>query len=380
MVGEQVALTRYSLRSSILNHEQTRRPRAVTGRRNTRSFWDEKDYGFWDRPALGIDSEPIPWATRCFLRPLLPALKGKVVLDLGCGPGLLTPYLAAAADRVVAIDFSATAIAAARARCASIANVSFFEGDALEWTHDGKFDVITGRMFLHEVMHEDTPRFLDRLDALLASGGFLYLHENSYYNPIARFVRRRLVGKYGIPKHGSDEPRVGRLPGRPELVRRGGFLTYLSNYRQGAKADIPELIRRGGATTTSDIRTIVDDYLKTVLGSAGIGREFGNYVVWAYEGLGPIAMQRPDISSTSLPCDIPVELKNSAATRSVSQAMPRLSGGSSRCEMGETTPLAHTLKIVGTDIPAGVDAWIYAVRPGGTAAFLSPLATGQSKE
>jgi SAM-dependent methyltransferase len=177
----------------------------LTDRRNTRSFWDEKDYAAWADPVPGTALESLPPATRRFLRPLLPVLKGKTVLDLGCGPAFFTPFLAAAAERVVGLDFSATAISVARARCASLDNVSFFEGDVFEWPHEGTFDVIAGRFFLHEVMIEDTPRLLERLDALLAPGGFLYFHENSYFNPVARFVRRRLVGRLGVPKHGSSQ-------------------------------------------------------------------------------------------------------------------------------------------------------------------------------
>jgi ubiquinone/menaquinone biosynthesis C-methylase UbiE len=199
---------------------------------NTRSFWDKKDYRSCASDTPGTELETITPATREFLRPLLPALHDKTVLELGCGTGYLTPVLAATCRSVLALDFSENAIRAARARCSSTVNASFRAGDALDTALDRKFDVITGRFFLHEIMHRDTPRLLRRLDALLAEDGFVYFQENSYFNPIARFTRKHLVGHLGIPKFGSEnELPFDRI--RFEMYRR--CFRYCERYVDGVE-------------------------------------------------------------------------------------------------------------------------------------------------
>jgi hypothetical protein len=86
----------------------------------------------------------------------------------------------------------------------------------------------------------------------------------------------------------------------PNWYIAGGFLGYLSLYRTGAKADIAALIREGGNNfSISFIRTIINDYCqRTVTGWKGIGREYADYVNWAFVGSGKITIPvTPVISS-----------------------------------------------------------------------------------
>jgi SAM-dependent methyltransferase len=188
--------------------------------RSTRSFWDKKVFQPWEtRPWSEEDFDHVPWATFRFLNSLLPRLAGKAVLELGCGSGWLTPYLASACDQLVALDFSAPALEVAAVRCRRFSNVTFVQADILDFAWASRFDVVAGRMVLHEVMHGDVPRLLDQFDRLLAPCGFIYFHENSYFNLLARVFRSQCVGRYGIPKHGSED----ELPfdaARFELYRR----------------------------------------------------------------------------------------------------------------------------------------------------------------
>ena len=209
--------------------------RSGSDQENTKSFWNQKNYRRREVAVSDSQDSSIQWSKRYFLRCLLPRLQGKTVLDLGCGPGVLTPYLAAACENVVGLDFSSNAIATARKRCAHLENVSFISGDVLDFSTDQKFDVITGSMFLHEVMHKSTPEFLDRLDSLMAEDSFLYFHENSYFNVFGRFVRRHLVGKYGIPKHGSEN----ELPfDEPRFALYSEFFRYCERYVEGVELAI----------------------------------------------------------------------------------------------------------------------------------------------
>jgi SAM-dependent methyltransferase len=132
----------------------------------------------------------------------------------------------------VGLDFSESAIRVARERCVSIPNATFVAGDVLETDLGRRFDAIVGRLFLHEVMHADTPRLLQRLDAMLKPGGFICFHENSYFNPFARFFRAHLVGRFGVPKHGSEH----ELPfdrARFEMYR--DHFRYCERYVEGVE-------------------------------------------------------------------------------------------------------------------------------------------------
>jgi len=77
-----------------------------------------------------------PWDhNRLYLGVLLRELPPRVgdALEVGCGAGELTARLAARAERVIAIDLSHEMLAAARARCAGLANVELVGADALEY-------------------------------------------------------------------------------------------------------------------------------------------------------------------------------------------------------------------------------------------------------
>jgi hypothetical protein len=75
----------------------------------------------------------------------------------------------------------------------------------------------------------------------------------------------------------------------PNWYTAGKFLCYMANYRNGTKMSIPEIIKEcGKATNVSYYRTIVDNYVKSNLGSAGIGDEFRDFVKCAYDAKGDL--------------------------------------------------------------------------------------------
>ncbi|MDQ2951538.1 MAG: class I SAM-dependent methyltransferase [Chloroflexota bacterium] len=106
------------------------------------------------RPSVGAFGKYLP-ATTSALRPAPlvelahwggPALvKGKRVLDLGCGDGRLALGVAPYAKSVVGVDPDAEMIADAteRARAAGLRNVRFVVGAGQELSFDdGSFDVV----------------------------------------------------------------------------------------------------------------------------------------------------------------------------------------------------------------------------------------------
>ena len=96
----------------------------------------------------------------------------------------------------------------------------------------------------------------------------------------------------------------------PNYYIAGGFLTYLTTYRDGPKLSIPKIIiETGKASNISYFRTILNDYLKNNLSSYGIGHEYRDYVKWAYEHKGPIKIKYiPPLSSSNNNYVVPVRL------------------------------------------------------------------------
>lgn len=96
----------------------------------------------------------------------------------------------------------------------------------------------------------------------------------------------------------------------PNFYIAGGFLTYLTTYRTGAKLSIPEIIiETGKATELSYFRTILNNHLKSKLSSYGIGHEYRDYIKWAHEHKGPINIEYiPPLSSTNDKYVVPIRL------------------------------------------------------------------------
>jgi ubiquinone/menaquinone biosynthesis C-methylase UbiE len=93
------------------------------------------------------------------------------ILDVACGPGIVTASIAAKARTVVAFDLTPEMLQQARERCtkAGFTNVSFEQGSAAALPFpDNSFDGVVTRLSIH---HFDTPRrVLDEMFRVLKPG------------------------------------------------------------------------------------------------------------------------------------------------------------------------------------------------------------------
>ena len=172
-------------------------PMAADAPPDMQSFWSDR-YRHLDHAGWGLDF---------FARMLAPAVRGKRVLELGCGAGHLTARLAPGVLSVTAVDFvpELLAIAESRVRQSGSRRVRFVEQDLLELDLNEQFDCICGVAILHEIPAESYPELFDRVKRHLRPGGFCVFQENSFFNPLYRFLRRRVVGRAGVRKVGSAD-------------------------------------------------------------------------------------------------------------------------------------------------------------------------------
>jgi SAM-dependent methyltransferase len=133
---------------------------------------------------------------------------GTRVLDLGCGQGDLTLALLGRGAEVTSLDLSPGMLEIARRRVELYAQgrSATFVAAAVERSAlpTGSFDAIVGRFILH---HIDLTTAASELSRLLAPGGKAIFLENSGANPVLNFARDHLVGRFGIPRYGTEDER-----------------------------------------------------------------------------------------------------------------------------------------------------------------------------
>ena len=112
------------------------------------------------------------------IKSLITSLKGKTVLDLGCGGGSFAKYcIENGATKVVAVDISKNMIEKALKEnshekinylCSPIEEVEF---------HNETFDIILSSLAIHYI--KDYPRLIDKIKKLLNAGGeFIFSTEH----------------------------------------------------------------------------------------------------------------------------------------------------------------------------------------------------------
>lgn len=139
------------------------------------------------------------------------------VLDIGCGSGLLLPWIADRVDEYVGVDFSAAFIRAANARRAALGvrNARFVCGpvDAVR----GPFTVAFALDVSEHIPDAEWGRVLRSVQHVLAPGGRLILH-----TPDAAFVVERLKA-WGVLRQFPEHVAVRTTAHNVRLVAEAGF-------------------------------------------------------------------------------------------------------------------------------------------------------------
>lgn len=146
----------------------------------------------------------------------------------------------------------------------------------------------------------------------------------------------------------------------PNYYIAGGFLTYLTTYRDGPKLSIPKIIIESGkATNVSYFRTILHNYLKSNLSSYGIGQEYRDYIKWAYEHKGPIKITyTPPLKSNNEKYVVPVRLTETNPSWNGSVTVPYLAARMVKINCPESQG-ASSYKIVLNSTDTQLQHYVY---------------------
>jgi ubiquinone/menaquinone biosynthesis C-methylase UbiE len=168
-------------------------------------FWDKWADQFTDDQLREVGLNETNAENLCRVK-LLGDVKGKRVLDVGCGTGVWSAILANRGAEVWGIDISPACVRVTLRRAGLQGVEKQVHAEVMsaeEMTfEDGFFDVVHGQDIIH---HLDAEKFGKEIARVLKPGGVAVFKENCANNPFLMFARNHICGRWGIPRWSSDD-------------------------------------------------------------------------------------------------------------------------------------------------------------------------------
>ncbi|GAA2902985.1 ubiquinone biosynthesis O-methyltransferase [Actinoplanes cyaneus] len=222
--------------------------------------------GEWWRPGGGF--ELLHWlaAARAELIPR-PGTPGQVLLDAGCGGGLLAPHVTALGYRHVGVDLRPPGLALAADR-----GVTPLAGDVAALPlADGSADVVVAGEILEHVT--DLSGTVAELCRVLRPGGRVVL-DTLNDTALSRLITVTLGERFGVVPTGLHDPALFVSPARlrAEFARHGVPLAV-----RGIRPSLPGLVRWLALRRDPDERPLgrVVPTFSTAVLYQGVGRKSG---------------------------------------------------------------------------------------------------------
>jgi 2-polyprenyl-3-methyl-5-hydroxy-6-metoxy-1,4-benzoquinol methylase len=146
-------------------------------------------------------------------------VRGKTILEIGCGPGAASMYFAQHGASVIGVDVSQRAIDSLNAHCREH-GITAVRGVCMPAEQIDTLvavDFVYGSMILHHI--EPLEVFVETLDRTLAPGGKGFFYENNAASDLLIWFRNHVVGHLWVPKYG-DPDESPLAPSEVRLLRK----------------------------------------------------------------------------------------------------------------------------------------------------------------
>lgn len=161
-------------------------------------------------------------------------LKGKRVLDLGCGKGYFSVFLSSLGAEVVGVDLGPDLIEAARlVGEINQSSVQFDVANIISLPFaEQSFDLVIGVAILHHLSEADLKLAVNESHRVLKDGGRAYYYECVENSPAFDFIQNMFpVGKKGVYY-------------RPSILNRKAWIAYQAQLDERDLTDV-ELMQAG---------------------------------------------------------------------------------------------------------------------------------------
>jgi SAM-dependent methyltransferase len=199
-------------------------------------------------------------------------LKGKRVLEIGCGEGVASTQLAYCGAEVVAFDISPVSIEVARERAQlNGQDVQFIVGDftTYDMNETDHYDVVWCDLILHHLV-DSLDSVLDKVHRCLKPGGLFVAREPLAY---ARWLKRL---RYFVPvKVEATDDEQPLRESELRIIRQRFPNVQMKYYRVMARAD-----RLGASLAVLRSLARLDNLILSIPGSAALA---ANAVLWGYK-------------------------------------------------------------------------------------------------
>jgi SAM-dependent methyltransferase len=184
-------------------------PGAAPGPGHSAVDRDDRERDFWGHHIPSLETCLAEYAagpdenTEAMLQVVSP-MNGARILDFACGGGVTTAWMAARGAEVTGVDLSPDSLARAREVLGALGLAATFVTTLEAAAGLGPFDGVVGRFALH---HTNVPEMAPQLARLLRPGGAGAFVETFGTNPVLRFARQSITGRFGVRKLGTDDER-----------------------------------------------------------------------------------------------------------------------------------------------------------------------------